>query len=110
MAVITACLPTYGPLIRGGRSADSLIHSIRVVISSRGKSLFSSSSKSTFESSDKTRTESSDSQEHMTQENNGTKRDRYEMMGSSGSTEFKDHRDLEAQRVVPGFMDSARSL
>lgn len=107
MAVITACLPTYGPLFKGGRSTESLIHSIRAALSSRGKSLFSNSSKSTFaSSSEKGRSESSDSRVHITSENKGTRRDQYEMMGSSVGNEFVDRRDLEAQRAVPGFMNN----
>lgn len=109
MAVITACLPTYGPLLKGGRSTESLIHSIRVAFASRGKSLFSNPSKLTFASSQKAQSEPSDSHVHVASEENGTRRDRYEMMGKSIGNDFVDRGDLEAQKAVPRFMSVERS-
>jgi hypothetical protein len=36
-SVIAACLPCYGPLVRGGRSQLSLIHSVRSLFSLRSR-------------------------------------------------------------------------
>jgi hypothetical protein len=36
-SIIAACLPTYGPLFRGGRTAESMIRSVRSVLSLRSR-------------------------------------------------------------------------
>ena len=47
MSVVTACLPTYGPLLKGV-APFNLLQSIRDIFSSRGRSLLTRSSKSGF--------------------------------------------------------------
>lgn len=43
-SIIAACLPCYGPLFRGGRKPESLVRSIRSLLSLRSQSSTSSNS------------------------------------------------------------------
>ena len=95
MSVITACLPTYGPLLKV-LGPFNLLQSIRDIFSTHGRSLLTRSSKSGY-NLDEANTGSEGSKVYFTNAVKAEERESHTVTGSSMGERSLELQDIERQ-------------